>query len=370
MFKNNHYVPVIRWRKSEYSALSEISNEYLKFMTPLIEIFPRDFDTRERRKNKKPYPYTPDPFQVLLDKVNQFSSYWGESPFFVDTLHIPEDIVQKYAKHPIEIILENSYKKGLNPIPVTSTFRTNHFNTAIKRSLQYMNNKEICLRLECEEVKDNSISTKINKMLNYFSITEKETNLIIDCKITDEYKDYVDLVNKIPQIAKWKTFTITSGAFPKDLSDFNVGENKLMRKDWNKWNALQTENIKRYPSFGDYTIQYPYLNEPPRGFNMSASIRYTSEKYWVIMRGMGMKSKNSKGYAQYPANAQMLCYRDEFCGGVFCAGDKYIEDMAGHQTKKGTPSTWLQAGINHHLTLVIHQIMQSASSKGNHELNF
>jgi mannose-6-phosphate isomerase-like protein (cupin superfamily) len=40
--------------------------------------------------------------------------------------------------------------------------------------------------------------------------------------------------------------------------------------------------------------------------NISASIRYTTDDYWVIMRGEGLRNKGGAGYDQYPANAELL----------------------------------------------------------------
>lgn len=110
------------------------------------------------------------------------------------------------------------------------------------------------------------------------------------------------------------------------------------------------------PVYGDYTIQCPTYSEAPQYANTSASVRYTYENYWVIMRGEGLRNPGGPGYSQYPANAQLLCEREEFCGSTFSSGDRYINDRALNPAKTGNASTWLQAGINHHITFVVRQI--------------
>lgn len=74
------------------------------------------------------------------------------------------------------------------------------------------------------------------------------------------------------------------------------------------------------------------------------------------MRGEGVFNTNGPGFAQFPANAQLLCDRDEFYGASFSYGDQYIEEMGSQFDKPGNAMTWLRAGINHHLTLVVNQV--------------
>jgi hypothetical protein len=76
------------------------------------------------------------------------------------------------------------------------------------------------------------------------------------------------------------------------------------------------------------------------------------------MRGESIKSR---GWDQWPANAQLLSDHHEYCGPDFSYGDKYIYELGeqldrGIIEKTGNPETWLRAGINHHITFVYHQI--------------
>jgi Beta protein len=91
-------------------------------------------------------------------------------------------------------------------------------------------------------------------------------------------------------------------------------------------------------------------------FNFSASIRYTASEDWVIMRGEGVLNEDGAGYAQFPAQAQLLLCRPDFCGAPFSDGDLYIHNMAQQSAKNGTAKDWLAAGFNHHLTFVVRQL--------------
>jgi len=77
-----------------------------------------------------------------------------------------------------------------------------------------------------------------------------------------------------------------------------------------------------------------------------------------------MKGKKHR-YELYLASAAELVKDKRFYGEKFCDGDKYIAERAKHFYAyiknpaikgTGTPETWLKAGINHHLSLVAHQV--------------
>lgn len=183
---------------------------------------------------------------------------------------------------------------------------------------------------------------------------------LIDYQLVDQPAlSLASLCARIPNLHRWRTFSVISGAFPKDLTGFEKNrQHELQRLDWLTWRdqVATRPSLARRPAYGDYTIQHPIFSEPPRRANFSASIRYTSDEHWVIMRGEGVFNDEGPGFAQWPANAQLLCARPEFCGTKFSYGDEYIELMSLQTEKTGNPETWLRAGINHHLTFVVCQI--------------
>jgi hypothetical protein len=132
-----------------------------------------------------------------------------------------------------------------------------------------------------------------------------------------------------------------------------LGKNNIPRSDWNVWHEQITAHaVLRKPSFGDYTIQHPIYREYTQFFSPSASIRYTLNNDWLIMRGQ--KGKNS----QYLANAQLLSKLPEFFGEQFSYGDAFIVEKGRDlkSKKTGNATNWLMVGINHHLTCTANQI--------------
>ncbi len=80
------------------------------------------------------------------------------------------------------------------------------------------------------------------------------------------------------------------------------------------------------------------------------------------MRGESVSNEEGPGTAQWPANAQLLCERPEYSGDDFSYGDKYIKEMISQYDKPGSPTTWLRAGINHHMTFVVRQLASLAGT--------
>lgn len=181
-------------------------------------------------------------------------------------------------------------------------------------------------------------------------------DLIVDFGAV-EYADprYSAAHGEIPDPELWRNLVFLGGAFPKDLSGLDVGQHTLARCDWLAWRDMHLPAGSRRPLYGDYTIQCAIYSEPPPFPNFSASIRYAAPERWVIMRGEGVRNATGSGYAQWPANAQLLCERHEFCGAAFSAGDRYIHEMGTAPRSNGNAGSWLRAGINHHMSLASRQ---------------
>lgn len=119
--------------------------------------------------------------------------------------------------------------------------------------------------------------------------------------------------------------------------------------------ARTSEDIRSKSGLGLKTYDAAY-REPPSFCNPSASLRYTADDCWVVMRGEGIMNDSGPGRRGYLGNAMLLVERSEFGGVEFSAGDSYIETMSRQDRKTGSPETWIRAAINHHLTFTARQI--------------
>lgn len=337
IFKDSHYVPILRWKRAERVALRQLTNSVRGKITPLLELVPAVDN---------------DPAKVSTD----IGGNWGFSPFFLEFLNLPDleaaDLVSK--------VFHATQTTGLRPIPVTGLDRGRSYQLAVT-AIVAKEKRGACIRLFPRDLNTQYLSYDLTRLLSRLGLNPEQVDLIVDYQLLADFAiTYVELCRRIPNLARWRTFTVASGAFCKNLTEYpKNGQYNRNREDWLFWQSNSDAPIPRRPTYSDYSIQYAYYEEPPDRAKVSASIRYTSENHWVIMRGEALSSEGSPGSAQYAAHAQLLCERDEFCGAQFSAGDTYIDNLNKGLEGPGSPETLLRAGINHHITMVTNQLSRS-----------
>lgn len=360
MFDHKHYVPIFRWKRGEYIALRELFSQEKAAITPMAEI-PPDLVSGARNT-------TPKSIGAILQKTAvQVSETWGSNYLFFDLGLLGKNLRAADDRHPVAALFDAARTLGLRFIPVTGLDRDAAYHKSVSEVIS-ADRRGACIRLLDRDLASPALNNQLAGLLHYLKLTPKETHIVLDFGVLQNASlAYLAGVKRLPNLASWRTVTIAAGSLPVDLSKLSVGEHLLPRLEWQYWNKLVTENanVSRLPSFGDYTTQHPYYLRHllPRGFiNYSASIRYTTAENWIIMRGQGVFTEDSPGFAQFPANAILLRDRPEFCGRHYSYGDNYIYQKAieleqnGYVKKPGSAETWLRAGVNHHITFVARQI--------------
>ena len=102
-------------------------------------------------------------------------------------------------------------------------------------------------------------------------------------------------IDALPLITDWRTLTVAASSFPVDMS--GIARNSIEeidREEWLSWLSLRGKRkaLQRMPTYGDYTINHPVLNEiDPRIMSMSPNIRYTNSTNYVIAKGQAIPRK-------------------------------------------------------------------------------
>ena len=364
MFGPSHYVPILRWKQAERFALRYLREEDRKRITPLIELTPQAFKSRKTAERVS----TPlDPAQVIHHEAKKLLESCANFPFFLDLRHVAVDVVRTHGKvHAFEYFAEigRSYKLAL--VPVTGLSRTKEYQASVATVVKD-DKRGICLRLTPAEIIDAGFASNIRALLKSLGLSEDAVHLLVDYEANDPVVPSVEsLLAAIPNLSKWRTLSVASGAFPPDLQGFEPGNRKIPRTDWLAWKkAVSTaKNSLRKPSFSDYTIQCGLYKEPVDGCNPSVSVRYTLDEEWLIMRGDAVRGKATShsqetrpGREQWHGQAQLLCDDENlFYGEGFSWGDAFIHEKSLDSKNYGSHEIWLPAGINHHMTVVSRQI--------------
>lgn len=367
MFNTKHYFPILRWKQAEMIALQRLRVDDKAGITPIIEITPVSFLRKNRgaatddSTTTKPLVATdptPDPGSALRRHAKQVLRFWGYSPFFLELGHL-EGVVPPIngRSHPLSYFADLAREFRLKVVPVTTLNRSAMYESAVANCVSTDGNG-VCIRVGPGELLDDKFALKIEHYQNGLGASPATSDLLIDYGVFDpKAPGIAELLSNVPHLQDWRSLIVARGAFPKDLQEFKPGTHRIERSDWTHWvSGLRGSAGLRWPSYSDYAIQYGQYVEPCDGCNPSASIRYTLTEQWLIMRGEGIRNKDGPGAAQWNANAILLAEDADFYGPGFSAGDGYISEMSRDQKNHGTAGTWIQAGLNHHMSVVSRQI--------------
>ena len=345
MFDHKHYVPILRWKRAEWVALRNLSPQVRNQLTPLLEFIPIKLNISDDSKLE----------ENIVNTCEDINKCLGNMSAFIDLHLCPARGVK------VLTTMSSLVKRmNLNLIPVVHLKQNQNWRGAVANFIK-SHGVSVCVRLNLEDVERPTLGHILQQLFSDLGVTAKSVNLIIDCGVIGRQNQPVleNILSRISHVREWLTLTVISGAFPPDLMGLAPAIHTLERIDWLWWQQqVRRTRLSRIPTYGDYTIQYAIYKEPPKFSNPSASIRYTAQEHWVIMRGEGLRNPGGPGFAQYPANASLLRERPEFLGADYCEGDRYIDEMGVQVDKSGTPETWLRAGINHHLSLTVNQLRQ------------
>ncbi|CAN5170646.1 hypothetical protein BH24GEM2_BH24GEM2_11600 [soil metagenome] len=345
-FDHQHYVPILRWKGGEIGAIRDMSKIDQLRITPLFELpAPKSAGDPPRDGKQK----------TMIEVAAEVASNWGGGYALFD-LRVRDVALFPNVAHPVEEFFSAAREYGLRLIPVTGLGRNSSFQEAV-RNVVATDSHGVCVRLLREELASSNLQHLIDAHLMRLRVHPREADLVVDLEIVGEPGfNLVEICASLPYLACWRTFTVAGSSFPQDLQGMEEGSNYVPRWEWRAWKNQICQALPRIPTFGDYTILHPVLSEWIPGMNPSAGIRYTTDEQWLVMRGRGIHTENSGGHQQYPALAQLLCARSEYCGQHFSAGDKYLHDVRIGRKHTGNPATWLRAGVNHHLAFVVVQL--------------
>lgn len=311
-------------------------------MVPILELVPHSFQKKEIGR-------------TIELEIKDIATNWGWKPAYVDLSLLNASLAGNAATCARRHI--DYYRLKVGIVIDLKPMEHSKFKAAFE-------GLPMALRLRFEDLFDPSCKKKTEELLKYYKRRPQDADLILDLgEIANEAMQIASRLERVPFIDDWREITLLSGAFPRDLTNFEKNtQHNLPRYDWLSWLAFSGENPRRSANFGDYNISSgSFQDSEGKKYNFSASLRYTSHDHWVVMRGEGVFNEDGPGFDQYPAQAMLLCEREEFSGPTFSSGDLYIHQMAQQIEKSGGAKDWLTATVNHHLTFASRQVQSFLS---------
>lgn len=361
-FDHQHYVPCLRWKQGEYQAMLHLSSTAKDFITPLIEVPEIGFDFAKGRPSKS----VDDHLAPFAERVMK---KWEKRPCFVDLKLIAPSERMADGKHPGNFIFDGLRSQSCKATPVTSLDRDRPYQSAVKQAV-YKDGRGLCLRLRIEDAGKTDLKKSVNKLLAEVGLTAAECDLLLDLGAPPNFEPiqgFAKLVEaitrKLPYLAQWRTFTIIGTSFPPSMAGIKQGSTTIPRFEWLLFKALKAMLASiRPPTFGDYTINHPdVLSLDMRLVKPSATIRYTTDDSWLIVKGPNVRDKK---FEQYREHCRTVIGSPSFPGAGFSYGDKYIAECAAGTASTGNLTTWRNVGTNRHLEKVVSDISSFFGSSG------
>jgi hypothetical protein len=351
------YVPVLKGKEGEYAALEALPPEVRAGLMPLIEI------------SDVPYDYANEGSAKSLDQhvsgiADRLRKCWNDRLLYLDLPWFEGEERLSDGRVALEAVLADCAIRGVRAVPVVSRKKSADYLKAAG-SYSASTRVGICIRLVVADFEEDvDLEAELSRLLSELRKTDiSSIDLVLDLEDLGPDAGRALLVARsifsmIPSKDKWQRIVLVAASFPEDLSDVDASTlTTLPRREWDLWKALQKRPgllPRRDLIFGDYGIANPVTKElDPRTMRMSASIRYTTPKNWLVLKGRNVRQF---GFDQYFELCKLLVKRPEYRGAPFSWADRYISDCAEGMTGPGNATTWRKVGTNHHITMVAEQV--------------
>lgn len=354
------YVPCLRWKRGEYQAVYRTTDMSKDQLTPLIEIPEIGFDFETRQPTKTIDDHLEPMGRRILSK-------WGKEICLIDFRLIPMQERMANGEHPITYLFRELREKDIHAIPV---IRIDDDPKIVLAVAEFVASDNFCLslRLDIAALARSDIKHLLQQLLTDLMVSVEDVIIIVDLGAPnfEPLPVFADLIKSIyldlPFLEDWSEIVILGTSFPPSMVEVSMGLNRLQRHEWILYELLieklQQQGI-RIPIYGDYTINHPDLLQlDMRIMKPSASLRYTIDKEWLIVKGKNVRDHR---YDQYQDICRQVVESPFFCGAEFSAGDKYIEDCANGVASTGNLTTWREVGTNHHIQRIVTDLANNAA---------
>ncbi len=358
-FGHYHYVPCLRWKQGEYQAVSRLSPTTRRMFTPLIEIPEIGWDFEEEKEKKT--------VDELLSGFASKKVYkkWGRFPCFVDLRLIPLSARMRSGEHPLSFLFKELRAIKCVVVPVTSLLKDSEYQQEIGR-IANQDQRGVCLRIPIEQASKRAVKSEIDSLLTILGkLKASECDFVLDLGAPNfvPLEGFAKLIQAVvrpfPYLNDWRTFTILGTSFPETMAGIEKGGKVIERHEWQLYkimiNNFHRDGL-RLPTFGDYAINHPkVLALDMRKVKPSATIRYTFEGGWYIVKGENVRDKEHGRCKQFRGLSKKVIASKYYCGATYSWGDDYIQQCA-NGGKTGNLPMWRQVGTNHHIVKVIQDI--------------
>lgn len=351
------YRPILRFKRGEQSALTNLSDAHKAATKPLLNIRAHVF-------NPPPSGDTDGAFdQRIVEDADRLNSVWAGYAAAVDLGDIDPDARCAGGIHPVRLFFERLAAANGRAVasPVLRLGNDDDYISAVASVCTEFGVSPV-FRMTPDDLAEPDIGDVVRDMLNDCGAQPADADFVVDLGyIATTGRSIITArgaLAAVPYAADWAALALVAGSFPENLSGFTVGAHIVERHEWAVWLANRNSG-GRTVSYGDYATIHPVPVEEgldPRTMNPTASVRYTFEDTWILLRGQGTRTRGGHGFAQFLGHADTIVAMPQYRGEPFSFGDGRIMRIHRRAESQGNLETWITIGVNHHIAEIAGQL--------------
>lgn len=357
------YVPILKWKRGEQTAVSSMSDSTRRRILPLAEIQDRPYDWQAE-------DYTKDWEEHIEAVIKATVRSWGRQfeIAFDQPIDSSDDERGGRGRSSIWALLFNRlWDAEVRAVPVVSSWAPDEEVAALAELPRRSSGGRYLLRCHFDEEEHGdsvrAVSAWYRRTLKEVGASHEDVDVVFDAgyfageDVSALNADFCAAVLKELSLqGPWRTLTLASGAFPANLAGLKTGAHKVVRFDWRLFRDV-ADQFRYRLVYGDYGVSHPETSDlDPRTIRMSANLRYTCSRYWRVYKAKNVKDH---GFDQYKDLCRLLVESDEFYGANFSDGDENFRKVAEDSTSgPGSATIWRRDATNHHIHVVLGQLRE------------
>ncbi|MEX0964830.1 MAG: beta family protein [Pseudohongiellaceae bacterium] len=352
MIKPESYVPILKWKQSEYQTLLRLDANTKTKIVPLLVIPPIDYDHEEAKLKRN--------IDEHLEKfATRLKEKWGTRLCLVDMHNSVADAVMANGDLAINFVLSSLADNNCTYIPVANINCSTNYISAL--SADPNANNGYAFRLSLDDIARADISTRLVALCNALNTAIEDVDIVVDLNRPETFLPYDGFSNLISHyilalgnVMQWRSLTIAGTSL--DMQKVNKPGGEFDRHEWLLYKEILNSPLGqlRRPTFGDYTIESPDFSDIDFRFVKPAGkLIYLYDEFWLIRKGGSFRDDSSQMFG----HCQFIVHSGKFMGAGFSHGDQKISDIESKASSNySTLGTWKQVGMTHHITLVTEQL--------------
>lgn len=343
------YVPVLKGKLAEVLALSNVPIPHRNMILPLVEVIAEDSE---------------DPVSVeagIDTLVSRIAPAWPGADILLDANWVADAGALSSGALAITQLHALARAAALHAVPVVwLTSDASIIGEAAAIAKQ--DGRGACIRLRLADMDNIGVlGTTLATTAAQLGLPPDGIDLVVDFAAVDESNANAlgaiaaIVLPTLPHLADWRSMTLVSGAFPKNLDAYSAyTPGPAPRWDKQLWLRVRAAGLPRTPTFGDYAVAHP--DAPTSGgFAPAPNLRYALDTEWLILKGKKGTPRGNRDFMDICA--QMLAPNpNPFGGQHFSWGDQEIERCSRSVGGPGGAKEWRAWAASHHLAFVIDRL--------------